>query len=99
MIRPGDFRASGSGMILYDKKNFSENTIKLAFDIAERLKTQAVAFDFVYKHGNPLILEISYAFVKEGYDDCVGYWDKRMNWHEGPFNPYGWMIDNLLNNA
>lgn len=96
MVRANDFRASGSGMILYGKENFNDKTIQLAFDIAEKLKTQSVAFDFVYKQGEPLILEISYGFVKEGYDDCVGYWDKSMNWNEGPFNPYGWMIEDLI---
>jgi len=31
-----------------------------------------------------------------GYDDCTGYWDKDLTWHEGGFNPYGWMVEDLL---
>jgi glutathione synthase/RimK-type ligase-like ATP-grasp enzyme len=99
LVRENDFRASGSGLIIYGKENFNDETIQLAFNIADKLSAQTVAFDFVYKQGEPLILEISYGFVIEGYDNCAGYWDKKMNWHEGPFNPYGWMVEDLLKNA
>ena len=53
---------------------------------------------FVFQDKNPLIVEISYGFAKEGYDACVGYWDKDMNWYEGKFNPYGWMVDGIVKN-
>lgn len=96
MVRENDFRASGSGNILYEKKHFDEVTIRLAFNLAQRLYTQCVAFDFVYQDSKPLLVEISYCFVKEVYDPCVGYWDKDLNWHQGSFNPYGWMINNMI---
>jgi glutathione synthase/RimK-type ligase-like ATP-grasp enzyme len=96
MVRANDFRASGSGNILYDKNLFDENTVKLSFEVAEKLQTQCVAFDFVYDRGNPLIVEISYGFSPEGYDPCPGYWDIDLNWHEGQFDPYGWMVEDLL---
>ena len=38
MVRENDFRASGSGNILYDKGLFEEDTIRLAFQIAEKLQ-------------------------------------------------------------
>lgn len=97
MVRKGDFRASGSGNILYGKELINEETVKLSFEMAIKLKTQCVALDFVYKDSNPLVVEISYGFSSAGYDPCPGYWDKEMNWHEGTFNPYGWMVENLLN--
>jgi hypothetical protein len=50
----------------------------------------------VYENGNPLVVEISYGFSMVGYDPCPGYWDNNMQWHEGKFNPYGWMIDDLV---
>jgi hypothetical protein len=34
--------------------------------------------------------------VKEVYVSCVGYWDKELNWYEGEFDPYGWMIEQLI---
>ena len=96
MVRKDDFRASGSGNILYEKKHFDEATITLSFELARKLKSQSTAFDFVYKDGKPLVVEISYGFVKEGYDPCPGYWDCELTWHEGPFNPYGWMVDTII---
>ena len=97
MVRKGDFRASGSGEILYAKELFDEAIIRLSFDLAGKLKTQCVAFDFVHDNGKPMLVEISYGFSPAGYDPCPGYWDKNMNWHEGKFDPYGWMIEDLIN--
>jgi glutathione synthase/RimK-type ligase-like ATP-grasp enzyme len=93
MVRANDFRASGSGHILYDKDHFDLNTIQLAFDASTSLKSQCTAFDFVYQDGRPLIVEISYGFAPKGYVNCPGYWDSSLKWHEGSFNPYGWMVD------
>ena len=95
LVRSGDFRASGSGDILYDKNLFDENTIALSFSLAQKLKSQCVAFDFIHEKALPLLVEISYGFSPDGYDPCPGYWDMELNWHEGPFNPYGWMVDEL----
>lgn len=96
MVRDNDFRASGSGTILYDKALFDEEIIKLSFNLSDKLKSQCVAFDFVYDNKDPLLVEISYGFTPEGYDPCPGYWDKDMNWHDGLFNPYGWMVESVL---
>lgn len=96
LVRKNDFRASGSGHILYDRDLFDEGTIELSFAIARKLQSQSVAFDFVYENGEPKILEISYGFTPWGYDDCTGYWSEDMTWHEGPFNPYGWMVEDIL---
>jgi glutathione synthase/RimK-type ligase-like ATP-grasp enzyme len=97
MVRKGDFRASGSGEILYAKELFDDEIISLSFDLAGKLGTQCVAFDFVNDNGKPMIVEISYGFAPAGYDPCPGYWDKDLNWHKGSFDPYGWMVDDLIN--
>jgi glutathione synthase/RimK-type ligase-like ATP-grasp enzyme len=97
MNRENDFRASGSGFILYDKDSIDEIFVKAAFDIHDKLKAQCIAYDFVYdEHKKPLLIEISFGFANGGYNDCVGYWDEKMTWHEGKFNPYGWMIELML---
>lgn len=96
MVRKDDFRASGSGHILYDKELIDESTIRLSFEIAEKMQSQCVAFDFVFDDRIPLIIEVSYGFSAGGYDLCPGYWDNNMEWHEGAFNPYGWMVDLVL---
>lgn len=96
MVRKNDFRASGSGFIKYEKENITDEIIKLSFKINEKIKSQSLAIDYVFDNGKPLVIEISYGFIKEVYDPCVGYWDKDLNWFEGKFNPYGWMVENLI---
>lgn len=97
MNRKNDFRASGSGNIIYDKKQIDEGCVKIAFETNQQLKTQSIAYDFIFDtNNNPLIVEISYGFVPTGYYDCEGFWDNNLVWHSGKFNPYGWMIENLI---
>lgn len=97
MVRDDDFRASGSGNILYDKEEIDEGTVKLSFELSNKLKSNCLAFDFVFDNLNPLITEVSYGFRMEGYDPCPGYWDDKMNWHEGNFNPQSWIINMIVN--
>ena len=97
LVRENDFRASGSGHIQYKKENFDDGLIKLSFEINKKLKSQSVALDYVFDKGTPKVVEISYGFSPEGYDDCLGYWDISMNWYEGKFNPYGWIVEDLIN--
>lgn len=96
LVRKNDFRASGSGFILYGKEHFNDETVSLALEISEKLQTQCMTYDFVYLEGKPQIVEISYGFAMEGYDSCTGYWDNDLSWHEGKFNPYGWMVEDLV---
>ena len=98
LVRENDFRASGSGFIIYDKSEFDESYIRIAFDVADRLNTQCVAYDFVVDESqNPLIVEINYGFAIEGYFPCPGYWDKNLIWHEEKFNAAEWMIEEIIN--
>ena len=96
LVRENDFRASGSGNILYSKENFDTNLIKNSFEYANRLNVQSCAFDYVISNGVPKIVEISYGYAIEGYNDCVGYWDKNLNFHEGKFDSTNWMIDSVI---
>lgn len=96
LVRKNDFRASGSGFLLYEKENIDNSTIRLAFEITEKLFAQCMAYDFVYIDGKPHILEISFGFSKEGYDPCPGYWDRDLVWHFGKIEPQNWMVDLLV---
>ncbi|HEY8931270.1 MAG TPA: hypothetical protein VIM55_18850 [Mucilaginibacter sp.] len=97
MVRKNDFRASGSGSIIYEKENFDNETLALSFEVAGKLRSQCCAFDFVYdKNKKPLIVEISFGFNPIGYTKCVGYWNRRLEFFEGPFNPYTWIVDDLI---
>jgi hypothetical protein len=100
MCRENDFRASGSGSLIYDKNQIDERCIDIAFEVNENIKSQSVAYDFIFdKNNTPLIIEISYGFVPAGYYPCEGYWDKNHNWHLGNFNPYGWMVENMVSKS
>ena len=97
LVREGDFRASGSGHTLYEKHYFDEEIISLSFKVAEMVQSQCLSIDFVYKENKPLIVEISYGFPPKNFiDGCEGYWDCNLEWHEGRFNAYGWMVDSIL---
>ena len=96
LVRPNDFRASGSGFIEYEKHHFKDSLIAHSFEVADTLKSSCLAIDYVFEGETPLIVEVSYGFAKKGYDPCTGYWDKELNWHPGSFNPYGWMIEIVI---
>jgi glutathione synthase/RimK-type ligase-like ATP-grasp enzyme len=96
MVRENDFRASGSGSILFDKELIDINSVRIAFEVSDRLDAQCLAYDFVFKDGDPLVIEISYGFAITAYDPCPGYWDRNLNWHEGQFNPQNWMVDLMI---
>jgi glutathione synthase/RimK-type ligase-like ATP-grasp enzyme len=96
LVREGDFRASGSGSVLYEKKYFNDETIRLAFETANKMKSKCLAVDFVYRDGTPLIVEVSYGFIKEVYYDCAGYWTEDLDWHENPFDAQGWMVEAVV---
>ncbi|MBS1516018.1 MAG: hypothetical protein JSS63_13360 [Bacteroidetes bacterium] len=96
MVRENDFRASGSGNILFEKKHFDDETIRISFELNKKLNSQCLVIDYVFDNGKPLIVELSYGFTKEPYYNCPGYWDENLNWHEGPFNSQHWMIDQII---
>lgn len=99
LVRVNDFRASGSGFILYDKKLFPDSLIAQAFDIAAHLKSESIAFDFIRRAEEWILLEVSYGWNKHGYRACQGYWDKQLTWHEGKIDPYGWMVELVCKKA
>lgn len=99
VVRKNDFRASGSGVVNYNKEEIDIRCIKIAFDVFDKLRAQCLAFDFIFdKNKNPLIVEINYGFAKEGYLSCPGYWNKELNWISGKFNPLHWIIDGIERN-
>lgn len=96
-VRKNDFRASGSGNFKYERTEFDERCVVLAFEYTNKLQAQCVAYDFVFdEKNNPRLIEINYGFAPSGYDDCPGYWDTTLTWHEGKFDPYGWMIEMVI---
>lgn len=98
LVRQGDFRASGSGNIIYDKNQIDERCVQISFDVNKKIQSQSLALDFVFgANQNPLIVELSYGYTAPAYDHCEGYWTEDMQWHEGNnFDFCGWMVENLI---
>lgn len=98
MVRPNDFRASGSGNIRYEQSEIDTRCVELAFRVTSSMNASCVAFDFVFDEKNePLIVEINYGFAHEAYFNCPGYWDKDLNWFEGNNNQVEWIVEDLIN--
>jgi glutathione synthase/RimK-type ligase-like ATP-grasp enzyme len=95
-VRKNDFRASGANQIDYDGSKLPIEAIKLGFEIANVLKMQTLALDLIPFGDSWKIAEISYAFgIDEGECD-FGYFTKDLEYHKGSFNPYEYMIENII---
>ena len=89
--------SSGSGEFEYVEAD--PTVLKIAFDVAVKLKLQSVAFDFIYNESQPLIVEVSFGFGTHGISHCGGYYTLDMQWHEDKIlDFYGWMVEETLNN-
>lgn len=94
--RPGDFRASGSGRLCYDPARIDRRCIESAFRVAERLRTQSLAFDFLFDQtGAPRIGEISYCYMAKAVYDCAGHWDIQLKWREGHVWPQDAILEDI----
>jgi glutathione synthase/RimK-type ligase-like ATP-grasp enzyme len=97
MNRNRDFRASGSGKLDFNTAEIKKDLIKLSFDLTNRLNAQIVAYDFLYdSNENPKLLEISYGISIKSYDECVGYWDSKLDFHPGKNKLTDFMIEDLV---
>lgn len=95
--RKNDFRASGSGLLGYEKQFFNLEAIEIAFNASSKLKTNVITFDFLNDYDDkPVIVEISYGFSIKAYDQCVGYWDRSLNWHAGEKIFQDIMIEDII---
>lgn len=98
LVRENDFRASGSGKLVFEDKFIDKRYIKIAFDIKNKLKSQSLAIDLVHSRNDDIFaIEISYGFPMLNFlEGSSGYWDNELIWHEGQFTPQYWMIEDLI---
>jgi glutathione synthase/RimK-type ligase-like ATP-grasp enzyme len=95
--RPGDFRASGSGTLVYAPEKLDQRCVEIAFRVADRLGTQSLAFDFLFNpQHEPMIGEISYCYMPSAVHACAGQWDHQGIWHEGHVWPEDAILEDLL---
>lgn len=95
-VRDGDFRASGSGKVIYQKDLIPKDCLALGLELSKKIKAQALAIDFVFDQTRPLVVEISFGSPPAFYFPCPGYWDSNMQWVEGAFRVEDFMIQDLL---
>lgn len=97
LVRKNDFRASGSGNLVFENESIDKRYIKLAFDINKKLGSQSLAIDLIHsKEDEIFVVELSYGFPMLNFlDNASGYWDNEINWHESHFNPQEWIIENI----
>lgn len=83
--RPNDFRASGSGFLIFDHEEIDEKFVEIAFSVSKQLKFQSMAYDFLYDaDGKPVICEISFCFNPgEVYRKCEGHWTPELVFNPG----------------
>lgn len=95
--RDNDFRASGSGKIDYDKSKIPIEAIKIAFEVSKKCKFQSMAYDFMVDENNKVLInEITYCYSGGAVGKCEGYWDDKLNWHEGKMRPEEAHIEDFL---
>lgn len=95
--RPNDFRASGSGSIVYEHEKLDKRCVEIAFRVADRIGAQSLAFDFLFNpQHEPRIGEISYCYKSEAVHACAGQWDRQGAWHTGHVWPEELILENLL---
>ena len=94
-VREGDFRASGSGQFEYIQ--IRGDVLEIAFGIAQKLRLQTVAFDFIFRDNEPLIVEMSYGFGTHGISHSGGYYTRDLQWNEENHLDFcGWMVENII---
>lgn len=99
-VRPGDFRASGSGDIVHEIDRIDRRFVRIAFDVVRQTGVQSMAFDFVSgKHQEAFILEVSYGYIPKLVHSCPGYWDSNLKWYEGHVWPQDAILSDLLNDV
>jgi RimK-like ATP-grasp domain len=96
MNRPGDFRASGSGNFATDPAAIDQRCIEIALQTSERGKFQCMAYDFLFKQGQPVIVEISYTFSTWVVQSCPGHWNKQRQWVEGHLWPEDAQVEDFV---
>lgn len=97
-IREGEFRASGSGDVFFDREKVTENVINSAFEASDKLGFKCMGYDYVINKntGEGKIIEISYGFSHNALLEAKGYFDRSGIWHSQPLNAPEEILKNLL---
>lgn len=96
-IRPGDFRASGSGLGYFQPDRVPLEAVRTAFEVTRKLGVQAMGYDFLRDpNGQWRIIEMSCGCLAWTIYECPGHWDRDLNWHEGRLWPQVEILKSVL---
>jgi glutathione synthase/RimK-type ligase-like ATP-grasp enzyme len=95
--RPGDFRASGSGLIDYDKK-IPYDVLRYCQDISIKNNFDSMAYDILFRGEEFLINEISYNYVDDAIYNAPGYYllGEKIEFIEGHTWPQELWVKSLI---
>jgi len=95
--RDNDFRASGSGKIDYNLQEINMRMVEVAHEISFQNKFQSMSYDFLIdKEGKPSIVEMSYGYQSKAVFDCLGHWNRDLEWIEGKLLPEAAHVKDFL---
>lgn len=94
-VRKGDFRASGSHVLLPDISKVDIRCVKIAYELSVSLGLQIGVFDFIHSNGNPLVVEVSYG-TDPDYTECEGYWTPSLDFVRTSINLPKIIIESFL---
>lgn len=95
--RTQDFRSSGSGRIDYDVEAIDKKFLEKSFEISRAMHFQSMAYDGLYDENMDVnFCEISYTYLDTAIYNCQGYWDEKLNWHEGHYWPQYFQLMDAL---
>ena len=95
--RDNDFRASGSGKIDYDINEINMDMIQISHKISLQNNFQSMAYDFLIdSDGKPSIVEMSYGYQSKAVFNCLGHWDRELNWIDGHVLPEAAHVEDYI---
>ena len=97
--RENDFRASGGGKTIWDRP-IPMDAVRLCIETSKRIGSDSLAFDVLFRAGQPLIVEMSYNFPQQPAHDAPGHWreepDGQLTWVDGQMWPQELWVIKLL---
>jgi glutathione synthase/RimK-type ligase-like ATP-grasp enzyme len=100
--RPGDFRASGSGLLDY-RTSVPEGAVRYCIQLNRQLGFDSMAYDLLFRDDDFLIVEISYGYLSKAVFDAPGHYvledDDRLRYEPGHMSAQELWVDWALRKA
>lgn len=72
--RPNDFRASGSGLIDY-QKTIPEESIKFCIALNKKHNFDSMAYDIIFRDGQHIVVEICHTYIDKAIFNAPGHYE------------------------